>query len=80
MTNQELSRKILELVGGKSNVVSAANCMTRLRIQLKDNSKAKIAQLKATDGVLGVVEDATLPARQRRSATCSWWTPASRTV
>ena len=60
MTNQELSRKILELVGGKSNVVSAANCMTRLRIQLKDNSKAKIAQLKATDGVLGVVEDATL--------------------
>lgn len=23
MTNQELSRKILELVGGKSNVVSA---------------------------------------------------------
>ena len=60
MTNQELSRKILELVGGKSNVISAANCMTRLRIQLKDNSKAKIAQLKATDGVLGVVEDATL--------------------
>ena len=60
MTNQELSRKILELVGGQSNVVSAANCMTRLRIQLKDNSKAKIAQLKATDGVLGVVEDATL--------------------
>ena len=60
MTNQELSRKILELVGGKSNVVSAANCMTRLRIQLKDNSKAMIAQLKTTDGVLGVVEDATL--------------------
>ncbi len=60
MTNQELSRKILELVGGKSNVVSAANCMTRLRVQLKDNSKVKIAQLKATEGVLGVVEDTTL--------------------
>lgn len=60
MTNQELSRKILELVGGKGNVVSAASCMTRLRIQLKDNSKAKIAELKKVDGVLGVVEDATL--------------------
>ncbi|MFQ7856241.1 MAG: PTS transporter subunit EIIB [Flavonifractor plautii] len=46
MTNQELSRKILELVGGKSNVVSAVNCMTRLRIQLKDSSLAQIDELK----------------------------------
>lgn len=60
MTNQELSRKILELVGGKSNVVSAVNCMTRLRIQLKDSSLAQIDELKKTEGVLGVVEDETL--------------------
>ena len=59
MTNQELSRKILELVGGKSNVVSAVNCMTRLRIQLKDSSLAQIDELKKTEGVLGVVEDET---------------------
>lgn len=60
MTNPELSKKILELVGGKSNVVSAASCMTRLRVQLKDNSLAKIEALKSTEGVLGVVEDETL--------------------
>lgn len=60
MTNQELSKKILELVGGKENVISAANCMTRLRIQLKDNTLAQIEQLKNTEGVLGVVEDTTL--------------------
>lgn len=60
MTNQELSKKILTLVGGKSNVVSATSCMTRLRVQLKDNSLADIEGLKATEGVLGVVEDATL--------------------
>ena len=60
MTNQELSRKILELVGGKSNVVSAVNCMTRLRIQLKDSSLAQIDELKKAEGVLGVVEDETL--------------------
>ena len=36
MTNQELSSKILELVGGKSNVTGATNCMTRLRVNLKD--------------------------------------------
>lgn len=60
MTNQELSLKILELVGGKENVVTAANCMTRLRIQLKNSSLADIPALKQTPGVLGVVEDATL--------------------
>ncbi len=60
MTNQELSRKILELVGGKENVASATNCMTRLRVTLKDNSKADISGLKSTEGVLGVVEDATM--------------------
>lgn len=60
MTNQELSRKILELVGGKTNVITAVNCMTRLRIQLRDSSLANIPALKQTEGVLGVVEDVTL--------------------
>lgn len=60
MTNQELSKQILELVGGKANVISASNCMTRLRIQLKDNSLVKVKELKETEGVLGVVEDVTL--------------------
>ena len=60
MTNQELSKKILELVGGKNNVVSAFNCMTRLRITLKDKSKVQLKKLKETEGVLGVVEDVTL--------------------
>ncbi len=56
MTNQELSRKILELVGGKSNVTGATNCMTRLRINLKDYNKADIEGLKATEGVLQVIQ------------------------
>ena len=34
--------------------------MTRLRVTLKDNSKADIAGLKNTEGVLGVVEDSTM--------------------
>ena len=56
MTNQELSRKILELVGGKENVAAATNCMTRLRVNLKDYAKADIEGLKATEGVLQVIE------------------------
>ncbi|HOO88058.1 MAG TPA: PTS glucose/sucrose transporter subunit IIB, partial [Synergistales bacterium] len=58
--NTVLAGRILELVGGKGNVSSAANCMTRIRMRLKDASKADVAGLKATDGVLGVVEGATL--------------------
>ncbi len=60
MTNQELSLTILKLVGGKENVASATNCMTRLRVTLKDSGKVDIAALKNTEGVLGVVEDSTM--------------------
>lgn len=60
MTNQELSNKILELVGGKENVVTATSCMTRLRVQLHDVSLANIPGLKATEGILGVVEGEAL--------------------
>ena len=56
MTNQELAKKILELVGGKENVASATNCMTRLRVNLKDYAKADIEGLKKTEGVLQVIE------------------------
>ena len=56
MTNQELSLKILELVGGKENVTAATNCMTRLRVNLKDYDKADIEALKATEGVLQVIQ------------------------
>ena len=56
MTNQELSLKILELVGGKENVAAVTNCMTRLRVNLKDYDKADIKALEAVEGVLQVIQ------------------------
>ncbi|WP_291654014.1 PTS transporter subunit EIIC [Clostridium sp.] len=56
MTNLELAKVIIELVGGKSNVLKAANCMTRLRLTIKDIKVVKMEELKNTEGVLGVVE------------------------
>ena len=56
MTNQELSLKILELVGGKDNVTAATNCMTRLRINLKDYNVVDVEALKAVEGVLQVIQ------------------------
>lgn len=53
-TNKGLADKILELVGGRENIVTVTNCMTRLRIKVKDTSKVKMDELKNTEGVLGV--------------------------
>lgn len=55
MTNEQLSEKIIELVGGGGNITNAENCMTRVRVDVKDGSNIDESALKATDGVLGVV-------------------------
>ena len=51
----ETSKKIIEAVGGASNIVSATNCMTRLRLVLQDESKAddnKVSQIKGVKSVI----------------------------
>ena len=50
------SQDILEAVGGVSNIESATNCMTRLRLVLKDESKANDETVKAIKGVKGVMK------------------------
>lgn len=42
-----LAETILELVGGEENVTSVGHCATRLRLVLKDEAKAKTAELKS---------------------------------
>ena len=51
-----LARIIIQNVGGKSNVVSLTHCITRLRFKLKDESKANTEVLKATDGIVTVLQ------------------------
>jgi len=58
--NLKLANKIVEHVGGKSNIISATNCMTRIRMTIKDRSKVNIEALKIEEGVLGIVEEDTL--------------------
>lgn len=55
MTNIELAKKILELVGGNENIDSLTHCVTRLRFELKDNSVAKTAEIEAISDVLKVI-------------------------
>lgn len=51
----ETSKKIVEAAGGASNIASAANCMTRLRLVLKDEGRAKDDAVQAIKGVKGVM-------------------------
>ncbi|MBZ9607403.1 PTS transporter subunit EIIC [Clostridium estertheticum] len=56
MVNKDIAKNLVELVGGKNNIKSVTNCMTRCRLELKDFSKAKIDEIKKSEGALGVVE------------------------
>ncbi|WP_192451619.1 PTS transporter subunit EIIB [Candidatus Galacturonibacter soehngenii] len=52
--NQKIAISILEAVGGKDNIAQVAHCMTRLRLNLKDESILNADEAKKIQGVLGV--------------------------
>lgn len=54
-----MAQGILNSIGGTENVGEFTNCMTRLRISIKDHSQIDEIGLKKVDGVLGVVDDET---------------------
>lgn len=51
-----VAKKILEKIGGESNVNSVQHCMTRLRFVLKDERKADDEAIKKIKGVMGVTK------------------------
>ena len=52
---EQLAKDILKQVGGKENIISMTHCITRLRFQLQDESKANDDVLKKMDGVVTVI-------------------------
>lgn len=54
MTNKDLAEKITDALGGAKNILSAKNCMTRLRVQLADRNENFFDAVKKIDGVLGI--------------------------
>ncbi|WP_018922952.1 PTS transporter subunit EIIC [Salsuginibacillus kocurii] len=57
---EAITEGILSHVGGADNISSLTNCMTRVRLNVVDYEKVNIDELRALDGVMGVVEDETL--------------------
>ncbi len=55
MDYKKLAKDIVANVGGEDNIQVVNHCMTRLRFNLKDNSKPDKKVLEGLEGVLGVV-------------------------
>lgn len=49
----ELSSKVVDLVGSKANVISFQHCMTRLRFNVKDKGLVKKEEIDKIEGVVG---------------------------
>ncbi len=56
MDYRKCAAEILNELGGKENLISAAHCATRLRLIIADNSKVNKKKLEDIDGVKGVFE------------------------
>ena len=59
MKYEALCNAVIQGVGGKDNVIDVSHCITRLRFHLKDESKADTEALKATKGVIDVIQAAS---------------------
>ena len=55
---EELARDIIKNIGGEENVSGLRHCITRLRFNLKDESKANTDYLKKRDGIVTIVKSA----------------------
>ncbi len=45
------ARRLLELVGGRENIVSFTHCATRMRFVLADEKKADVKGIEALESV-----------------------------
>ena len=49
----ELVNSVIDLIGGKDNIISFTHCVTRLRFNLKDTSIPDVEKINKLTGVIG---------------------------
>ena len=54
MDYRKAAQEVYDNIGGRSNIVSAAHCATRLRLVIADNEKCDKEAVENIDGVKGV--------------------------
>lgn len=58
MTNEEIAKQLVPLLGGKENILSATHCATRLRLVINDESKINKSEIEKLDQVKGAFSSA----------------------
>ena len=53
---KKLSDDIIAVVGGVGNILSASHCMTRLRLNLRDDAKLNAEEAKKIPGVINLIQ------------------------
>lgn len=53
MNYQETAKQLIKHIGGKSNIISATHCATRLRLVIQDEQKISQAGIEEIEGVKG---------------------------
>ena len=53
----EVAKQVIEGLGGKENIVTIDNCITRLRMELQDSSKVNKIILKQAGAIDTIVVD-----------------------
>ena len=56
MDNNTLAKLLVDDFGGSDNLIEVINCMTRIRVKVKDSSKVNYGAIKSREGVMGLVE------------------------
>ena len=56
MDNNTLAKLLVDDFGGSANLIEVINCMTRVRVKVKDSSKVNYGAIKSREGVMGLVE------------------------
>lgn len=51
----KIASDIIKNCGGASNIANVSHCMTRLRVQLRDNSKLNVEEAKQISGVMNLI-------------------------
>lgn len=54
MTNEQIAQEIYRCAGPGENILSAMNCMTRLRLRLSKKDDAMLENIRRIEGVLGI--------------------------
>ncbi len=57
MDNTIFSQQLLQALGGKTNLIKATNCTTRIRAEVKNPLQVEEETIRKVDGVLGLVKD-----------------------